>query len=137
MTDPAGHTTYGYDTAGRLSSVAGPGANASYSYDAAGNRATMTAAGKTASYTYDPDNRLATVSRPDLGTFGFAYNADGGSSAIGGGSAYRRPAVGISAIARCTYRGPSIIGFNPFPDPATAPRKSQGLAGRNFRKPLK
>ena len=28
-------------------------------------------------YTYDTANRLASVSRPDIGTFGFTYNPDG------------------------------------------------------------
>jgi RHS repeat-associated protein len=77
MTDMVGTTNYGYDTAGRLASVATRFATVSYTYDDAGNRASMTAGGKTTSYTYDPTNLLSSVSRLDIGTFGFTYNADG------------------------------------------------------------
>jgi RHS repeat-associated protein len=82
MTDPTGTTTYAYDTAGRVASIVGFGTNVAYAYDPAGNRATMTAAGKVTTYGYDGAERLASVSRPDIGTFGFTYNPDGELSTI-------------------------------------------------------
>jgi YD repeat-containing protein len=60
-----------------VASIATPSTAISTTYDPAGNRATMTAAGKVTTYTYDTANRLASVSRPDIGTFGFTYNPDG------------------------------------------------------------
>ena len=36
----------------------------------------MTASGKTTTYTYNSTERLATVSQPGLGSFGFAYDDD-------------------------------------------------------------
>jgi YD repeat-containing protein len=37
----------------------------------------MSSGGRTATYGYDADNRLASVARPDLGTFTFGYDFDG------------------------------------------------------------
>jgi RHS repeat-associated protein len=70
-------SSLGYDTAGRLASVASPHSSVSYTYDDAGNRATMSSGGKTTTYGYDAANRLATVARPDVGSFTFAYDFDG------------------------------------------------------------
>jgi RHS repeat-associated protein len=75
--NPAAHTTtYGYDTANRLTSTSysdGTTPNVSFGYDAAGNRTSMTDGAGTVNYTYDNDNQLLSSTR---GTDTFTYTYD-------------------------------------------------------------
>lgn len=74
-------TTYGYDTAGRLTSVAhtkGAATLAAYSYvlDENGNRRSMTTGGVTETYTLNELNQLTQVLSPS-GTTSYTYDAAG------------------------------------------------------------
>lgn|GEM_PF-1077001 len=57
-------TGYGYDAAGQLTTVDGPGDDdRAYTYDEAGNRATKAAGGSVDTYVYDAANQLDRVER--------------------------------------------------------------------------
>ena len=66
-TDALNHTTtYLYDAAGRLTSIAGPKGNFTYAYDAAGNRiSSADGNGNTTTFQYDARKRLVKTVYPD------------------------------------------------------------------------
>ncbi len=70
-----GTTTYGYDRAGRLTSIdySDSTPDVTFAYDNAGNRTQMTDGAGTRTYSYDSVNRLTQVTR---GTDTFAYTYD-------------------------------------------------------------
>lgn len=76
-------TDYGYDLAGRLTSVVhgggGVGSTQSYQYtlDDAGNRTAVAMAGGTESYTLDAVNRLTNVTYANSDTAAYTYDANG------------------------------------------------------------
>ncbi|MBO3089224.1 beta-1,3-glucanase family protein [Cellulomonas dongxiuzhuiae] len=64
LTTDGAATAYGYDEAGQLTSVDGPGDDdRTYTYDKAGNRATRTTGEVLEEYTYDAANQLTAVER--------------------------------------------------------------------------
>jgi RHS repeat-associated protein len=84
VTRPNGVTTdYGYDLAGRLTSVVhgggGLGSNDSFSYtlDDAGNRTAVTGSRGTETYTLDALNRLTNVTYANSDTAAYTYDANG------------------------------------------------------------
>ncbi len=73
-----GTTSYGYDRANRLTSIAYSDntPDVSYSYGAAGNRTGMSDGAGTVTYTYDNLDRLTDVARGN-DTFSYSYDVDG------------------------------------------------------------
>jgi RHS repeat-associated protein len=125
ITDSAtGQTTnYGYDAAGRLTSVSGPKA-LTLSWNAVPELASITTGGVTTSFTYDSQQRLVHISRSDGVTLGsFSYpdistvqvTDSGGGTASFQRDAYGAPARGVLADGTSfaapvdTRAGPSSI----------------------------
>jgi RHS repeat-associated protein len=73
-----GTTDYGYDRAGRLTTIAYSDAtpDVSFAYDAGGNRTQMTDGSGAQTYAYDAVNRLTQVTRGS-DTFAYTYDAAG------------------------------------------------------------
>jgi RHS repeat-associated protein len=67
MTDPAGTTSYTYDTRNRLTGASGPGLSRTYGYDNNSNRTSKTEGGTTTNYGYNAANELC-WSGPTSGT---------------------------------------------------------------------
>lgn len=84
--DNAGRAVvYGYDTAGRLTSVTSPGGRTTgYGYDTANRMTTVTdARGITyLTNTYDTAGRVVAQTMPDGVTYGFAYTTDGAGKVV-------------------------------------------------------
>jgi RHS repeat-associated protein len=80
-TDPDGHaTSYGYDSAGNLTTITPPVPMApqSYTYDGLSRVATHTDGdGNTTAYTYDGDDRVTKTTYQDGSTVNDTYDADG------------------------------------------------------------
>jgi RHS repeat-associated protein len=67
VTDPAGTTSYTYDTLDRLTGATGPGLSRTYGYDNNANRTSKTEGGTTTNYGYNAANELC-WSGPTSGT---------------------------------------------------------------------
>jgi RHS repeat-associated protein len=78
QTSGDGTTTYGYDRAGRLTSIdySDSTPDVTFAYDAAGNRTSMTDGAGTQSRTYDAADRLTGVTRGS-DSFSYAYDSAG------------------------------------------------------------
>jgi RHS repeat-associated protein len=82
-TTPTYVVSYGYDSAGQLTSEVRTGGNPyniAYSYDLAGNRSSKTLAGMTEAYTYDNANKLLTA-----GSKSYTYDLAGNTTGVTGG----------------------------------------------------
>src|SRR5207302_11108421 len=76
-------TSYSYDAAGRLTSVAAPEGGVSYSYDNAGRPTSMTLPGaRQVSYSYDGASQLSSLTDWLGLTTTFSYNGDGLRTAV-------------------------------------------------------
>ena len=76
-------TNYGYDTKGRLTSIATNTRQTSFTYNSQGFLETITdPEGHTASYTYDPVGRMTGIQRPDGSSIGFTYDGNGNMTVL-------------------------------------------------------
>ncbi|MFH2011587.1 MAG: RHS repeat-associated core domain-containing protein [Pseudomonadota bacterium] len=71
-------TTYGYDTAGRLTSITTSTRNTTFSYNPQGFLASITdPESHTTNYTYDPVGRVTQIEAPNNYTLDFTYDLNG------------------------------------------------------------
>jgi RHS repeat-associated protein len=74
---PGGTDAFSYNDAGELTATSGPSGTASFGYNGDGLMTSRTDAAGTTSYTYDKAGRLATTADPLTGaTLTYGYNAD-------------------------------------------------------------
>ena len=81
MSDGTGVTTYGYDTANRVTSITKGADTATYGYDAAGNVTSRTVAGVTTGASFDDAGQLAAVTDPG-GITTYAYDRVGNVTGV-------------------------------------------------------
>jgi RHS repeat-associated protein len=79
-TNANGSVALGFDRTGNLTSQttsggAQPTVTLTYGYDPAGNRTSLAGPGGTTHYAYDSLSRLASITDPAAGVFGFSYDA--------------------------------------------------------------
>ncbi|WP_203758016.1 beta-1,3-glucanase family protein [Cellulomonas chitinilytica] len=101
-------TSFGYDAAGQLTSVDGPGDDdRTYTYDAAGNRATTTAGGTVDTYSYDDANELTRVERGDDTWSTSTYDGSGRLTerSVADGSSWKVDYDGSGAPTRLAVDG--------------------------------
>src|SRR5262249_34594085 len=85
MTDGTGTTRYQYDARDRLISQETPRGTLTYGWDSAGNLTSLrssNAGGFVASYEYDGDNRLLTVDDAALGATHYTWDAAGNEDTV-------------------------------------------------------
>jgi RHS repeat-associated protein len=76
-------TNYGYDTRGKLTSIATNTRPTTATYNAQGFLETVTDPGnQTTTYSYDPVGRIADITRPDGGFVGFTYDKNGNMTVL-------------------------------------------------------
>ena len=76
-------TVYGYDTRGRLTSVATDLRETTFSYDDQGNLKSITdPENHTTTYSYDSVGRMTAISRPDTSSVAFTYDKNGNMTVL-------------------------------------------------------
>ncbi len=76
-TTALGTNTYGYDAAGRVSSISGPDGVTSYAYTPAGDLLSSTTGDRVIGYGYDVAGRRTMMRYPDGNTVRYSYDATG------------------------------------------------------------
>ncbi|WP_404870067.1 LamG-like jellyroll fold domain-containing protein [Kitasatospora griseola] len=137
LSTPGGTQTFAYDDRGLLATANGPASQASYTYDADGNLTTRTNESGSATYSYDGAGRLKTFAEPLTGTaLTYGYTARGQTSTVQYGTGDKRTYtyddlgnVTGDSLATATGTAVSSLTYTYFPSSRLKTKTTVGLAG--------
>ncbi|WP_352230385.1 RHS repeat-associated core domain-containing protein [Kitasatospora phosalacinea] len=137
LSTPTGTQTYGYDDRSLLTTANGPLGHATYAYDGDGNLTTRADESGTATYTYDAADRLKTFAEPLTGTtLTYGYNTRSQLSTVKYGTADQRTYsyddlgnLTGDNLTTATGTAVSSLTYTYFPSGRLKTKTTTGLAG--------